>query len=63
MITDNTYDFRSVPNSQIDAEDAFPEPYNLKILFDKSVRFRLIETYGSNCMKNMKAGCCLLLIT
>jgi predicted DNA-binding transcriptional regulator YafY len=55
-VTDNTYELRPVPTSQIGAEDTFPDPYNVKILFDKSVRFRLIETYGPNCYEEREDG-------
>lgn len=34
----------------------FPDPYNVKLLFDKSVRFRLIEDYGLNCYNETDAG-------
>jgi predicted DNA-binding transcriptional regulator YafY len=56
VVTDNPFEFRSVPTSQIDAEDAFPDQYNVKILFDKSVRFRLIETYGPDCYEEREDG-------
>jgi predicted DNA-binding transcriptional regulator YafY len=55
-VTDNTYEIRPVPTSQIGAEDTFPDPYNVKILFDKSVRFRLIEDYGPNCYEEREDG-------
>jgi predicted DNA-binding transcriptional regulator YafY len=35
---------------------AFPEPNNIKVLFDKSVRFRLIDAYGLNCYEETGEG-------
>ena len=49
QMTDEKFSPRSVPTEKANAEDAFPEPYNMKILFEKSMRFRLIEEYGLNC--------------
>jgi predicted DNA-binding transcriptional regulator YafY len=55
-ITDTAFDFRPLPPSSGEAVETFPEPYNVKILFDKSVRFRLIETYGLSCYEERDDG-------
>ena len=34
----------------------FSEPYEARFLFDKSVRFRLIEDYGLNCYRETDEG-------
>ncbi|MDD4494501.1 MAG: YafY family protein [Eubacteriales bacterium] len=60
-LTDTTFTFHSVPPEKADAGYAFPEPYNVKILFDKSVRFRLIEDYGLNCYGETADGLLLSL--
>ena len=56
QMTDNKFSPRSVPAEKANGEDAFPEPYNMKILFEKSMRFRLIEEYGLNCYKETAEG-------
>ncbi|MDR0896909.1 MAG: YafY family transcriptional regulator [Oscillospiraceae bacterium] len=56
QITDHAYAPRPVPAAQQTAEDAFPERHHLTILFDKSVRFRLIETYGPACYEERDDG-------
>ena len=48
-LTEESFCLRDVPCGAASAEDAFPEPYNVKLRFDKSVRFRLIESYGLDC--------------
>jgi predicted DNA-binding transcriptional regulator YafY len=60
-VIDDTFAFRSVPPEHISGGYAFPEPYNIKILFDKSVRFRLIEDYGLNCYEETESGLLLSL--
>ena len=47
-LTDEPFSMRPIPDEKINS-DVFPEPHNIKIRFDKSVRFRLIEDYGLHC--------------
>jgi len=49
MICGEPFNIRPIPPDRIPGGYAFPEPNNIEILFDKSVRFRLIEDYGLNC--------------
>ena len=60
-LTNETFNLRSVPPEKAGAEDAFPELYHAKILFDKSVRFRLIEAYGLHCFEETEDGLLLSL--
>ncbi len=55
-VTDESYTPRPVPSEQAAASFAFPEPYQIQILFDKSVRFRLIEDYGLHCYEEREDG-------
>ena len=52
----NKFSPRPVLAEKANGEDAFPEPYNMKILFEKSMRFLLIEEYGLNCYKETADG-------
>lgn len=61
ILTDNAFTSRFVPDEKANAQDAFPEPYQIKILFDKSVRFRLIEAYGLTCYEETADGLLLTL--
>jgi len=61
ILTDEIFSVRSVPPEKANAEDAFPEQYHIKILFDKSVRFRLIEAYGLHCYEETDDGLLLSL--
>ena len=60
-LTDESFALRPVPPEQASGGYAFPEPNNVKILFDKSVRFRLIEEYGLNCYEETDDGLLLSL--
>jgi len=60
-LTDITFELRPVSSEQANASDAFPEQYNIKILFDKSVRYRLIEDYGLHCYEEIEEGLLLSL--
>lgn len=51
-----TYTPRKVPLDNANALDTFPDPYNMQILFDKSMRFRLIEDYGLNSYEESENG-------
>jgi len=60
-LTDEIFVPRPVPPEKANAEDAFPEKYHVKILFDESVRFRLIEAYGLHCYEETDGGLLLSL--
>jgi predicted DNA-binding transcriptional regulator YafY len=60
-VTDHIYEFRTIPSDKEDAGYAFPEPYNVKIIFDKSVRFRLIDEYGLHSYEERNDGLLLSL--
>lgn len=55
-LTDDMFSPRPVPVDKSSGDDAFPDQYNMKILFDKSVRFRLIEDYGLNSYEETENG-------
>ena len=55
-LTDSRFPVRAVPPDKANGGYPYPEPYNVKILFDKSVRFRLIEEYGLNCYSETENG-------
>ena len=61
ILTEESFTPRPVPPEQASGGYAFPEPNNVKILFDKSVRFRLIEEYGLNCYEETDDGLLLSL--
>lgn len=61
VLEDARFTPRPIPEEKANPEYAFPEPYNIKILFDKSVRFRLIESYGLNCYEETERGLLLSL--
>ena len=60
-LTGEPFFLRPVPPDQASGESAFPEPYTVTILFDKSVRFRLIEDYGLRCYEETADGLLLSL--
>ena len=55
-ITDTPFVPRPVPADKADGSEAFAESHIAKILFDKSVRFRLIEEYGPHCYDETDDG-------
>jgi Predicted transcriptional regulator len=55
-LADEKYKARSIPLDKAEASDVFSDTFNVQILFDKSVRFRLIETYGLNCYEETNKG-------
>lgn len=57
----DTYTPRPIPAKEANAEDAFPSKYVMDILFDHSMRFRLIEEYGLNCYEETEKGLLLRL--
>ena len=60
-VTNENYHLRSVPPEKTNAKDNFPELYHVKVLFDKSVRYRLIEAYGLYCFEETEDGLLLSL--
>jgi predicted DNA-binding transcriptional regulator YafY len=60
-ITDHPYELRPIPPEKKDTGYDFPDPYNVKILFDKSVRFRLIDEYGLHSYEEREDGLLLSL--
>lgn len=55
-LTDEKFLPIPIPADKASGDNAFHEPYNMKILFDKSVRFRLVEDYGLNCYEETDDG-------
>ncbi|GHU79477.1 hypothetical protein FACS1894191_2360 [Clostridia bacterium] len=60
-LTEERFELRAVPPEQASGETAFPDTCNVKVLFDKSVRFRLIDAYGLNCYEETDEGLLLSL--
>jgi len=60
-LTDDSFAMRDVPPEQASGEYAFTESHDIKVLFDKSVRFRLIEDYGLNSYEETDDGLLLTL--
>jgi len=55
-VTDNAFEPRPVPPETAKGQDAFPDKYHVKVLFDKSVRFRLIDDYGPHSYQETPEG-------
>jgi len=55
-MTDEAFTPRPVPPEQKSGEASFPENGHMKIRFEKSVRFRLIEAYGLHCYAEDENG-------
>ena len=55
-ITELSFSLREIPPEKAEGGYAFPEPHQVKILFDKSVNFRLIEDYGLQCYEEQEDG-------
>ena len=55
-LTGDTFELRSVPPEQASGGEAFPAQHSISILFDKSVRYRLIENYGLGCYEETDEG-------
>ncbi len=47
---------REVPPNRPSNDDIFSEPHTVKLLFDRSARFHLIETYGLHCYTDTENG-------
>ncbi|MBU5428277.1 YafY family transcriptional regulator [Tissierella pigra] len=55
-ICDETYIPREIPPEKRDFNDHLPDDKKLVALFDPSVRYQLIETYGLHCYTETKEG-------
>jgi len=62
-LTNEPFNRRIVPDGMLKSNDIFNEQNknNIQILFDKSVRFRLIDEYGLNCYEENENGLLLSL--
>lgn len=56
QLADECFVPRAVPPQKADLDQSLPDPYRIQVLFDKSVRFRLIEDYGLNCYSETDRG-------
>lgn len=55
-IADETFAHRPIPPEQERSKFLFPDNHTIKVLFDKSVRFRLIEGFGLHCYEETENG-------
>ncbi len=55
-LTQEGFSLRPVPQEKASGEDAFPDNNRIELLFDKSVRYRLIEEYGFYCYEEREDG-------
>ncbi len=56
LITDENFLTRPISINEANRNTEFSEEYEAEFLFDKSVRFRLIEDYGLNCYTETDKG-------
>ncbi len=56
LITDENFLTRPISIDEANSNTGFSEEYEAEFLFDKSVRFRLIEDYGLNCYTETDEG-------
>ena len=55
-LTEDYFIARPISIDDANKNMEFSEPYETELLFDKSVRFRLIEEYGLNCFVEIDEG-------
>ncbi|MBN2238273.1 MAG: YafY family transcriptional regulator [Dehalococcoidales bacterium] len=55
-LSEERFTQRYIPANAAERNSAFPDPYSVKLLFDKNVRFRLIEEYGLHCYTETDEG-------
>jgi predicted DNA-binding transcriptional regulator YafY len=55
-LSEEHFSRRQFPADAADHDEIFPDPYNAKLLFDKNVRWRLIEDYGLDCFTETDEG-------
>lgn len=60
-VTDQIYRPRPVPEEKASVADTFPIRHRMEVLFDKLMRFRLIEEYGPDCYEERPDGLLFLL--
>lgn len=51
-ITNDTFKQRDIPSDKIQFEGFFTDEINLTVLFDETVKYRLIDEYGLGCFSN-----------
>lgn len=56
LVCDEHYAFKEIPQERLDYNRNYTEKIKLVALFDKSVKYRLIEAYGLGCFTEMKEG-------
>lgn len=56
VLTDEYFSPRTIPADVTECSRVSVEPYHVELLFDKSVRFRLIEDYGLHCYTEIDNG-------
>lgn len=56
QLSDEVFHPRPVPLPEANAENAHPDTFIATILFDKNIRFRLIEDYGLHCYTETENG-------
>ncbi len=54
--TNQAFDFQEIPDYNPSYHDYFTDDIQATILFDKEVKYRLVEEYGPNCYKETKDG-------
>lgn len=54
--TDEHFQPHMIPKEAAERNGVYSDPYHVKLLFDKSMRFRLIEDYGLHCYKETNEG-------
>ena len=55
-LTKKHFSQRKIPAGAANRDEIFSDPHNVKLLFDKNVRYRLIEEYGLNCYTEIDEG-------
>jgi len=56
QLSGEVFPLRPIPPDQSIAENVHPDAFTVKILFDKSIRFRLVEDYGLHCYTENRDG-------
>ena len=56
ILCDETYTPREIPPERQDFNTCFSDDINLVALFDSSVKYKLIESYGLNCYTETENG-------
>lgn len=56
LLTDEYFTPHDIPPDAANHDMGYPEPFSVRLLFDKSMRFRVIESYGLNCYTETDEG-------